>query len=87
MDMKKLYESAINLINNIATIRVTIDGLKGNKTTGRILLRTDDTINDSSKSANVRPTAYVQFLEGEMKDLQKDLKVIQEEIKRKLSVK
>lgn len=84
--MKGLYESAIKLIDQLATMRMAIDGLK-NESAGRILLRTDEAINDSCKYANVRPTVYVQFLEGEMKDIQKDLKVIQEEIKRKLSNK
>lgn len=84
--MKGLYGSAIQLIDQLATMRMAIDGLK-DKGAGRILLRTDETIGDSYKYANVRPTAYVQFLEGEMKDIQKDLKVIQEEIKRKLSNK
>ncbi len=84
--MKALYKTAIELIDEIATMRMAIDGLKNNGE-GRILLRTNEVIDDSYKYANVRHTVYVQFLEGEMKSLQKDLKVTQEEIKRKLTIK
>ena len=81
--MKSLYQSAMQLISEIGTIEDAIQAI-GNYQGGRILLKTEECINCTYRFANVRPAAYVQFLNGELKDLQKDLKVIEAEIKRKI---
>jgi hypothetical protein len=81
--MKRLYESAIQLINEISIMEDAIEAI-GNYQGGRILLKTEECINCTYRFANVRPSAYVQFLNGELKDLKKDLKVIESEMNRKI---
>ena len=81
--MKALYSAAIQLISEISTMEDAIKAI-GNHQGGRILLKTEECINCTYRFANVRPSAYVQFLNGELKDLKKDLKVIEAAIKRKI---
>ena len=83
MDIKSLYESAIQLINEIKSISLTIDKLKSEPDV-RIKLRTDDRQREVNLYSHVRPSAYAQFLNGELKDLEKSLKVIESEIKRQI---
>ena len=81
--MKALYSAAIQLISEISTMEDAIEAI-GNHQGGRILLRTEECINCTWRFANVRPSAYLQFLSGELKDLKKDLEVIEAAIKRKI---
>ena len=81
--MKALYSAAIQLISEISTMEDTIEAI-GNHQGGRILLKTEECINYTWRFANVRPSAYLQFLSGELKDLKKDLEVIEAAIKRKI---
>ena len=78
--MKALYSAAIQLISEISTMEDTIEAI-GNHQGGRILLKTEECINYTWRFANVRPSAYVQFLNDELKDLKEDLKVIEASIK------
>jgi len=82
--MEGLYHLAIQLTGEIRTIKNAIKAIGGAKS-GRILLKTENCIDDSYRFANVRPTAYVQFLNGELKSLEKDLKILEAEIKRKIT--
>ena len=83
--MKELYEKAIKIISDIETIKMSIkiinQGVDDGSIEGRVLLRTEETVFCTYRYANVRPTTYVQFLNGELKDHQKDLKVIESSIK------
>lgn len=78
--MEELYRQAINLIGDISTIKNAIRAIS-NHEEERMTLKTDHCIGSSYRLANVRPTAYVQFLNGELKDLEKCLKVIESKIK------
>lgn len=78
--MQTLYETAIQLMDQVEGIKDSIKDL-ANEGTGRILLRVDG----GCRYVNVRPSAYSQFLNGELKSLQKDLKLIEAEIKRKIN--
>ena len=75
----ELYKTAIELTMAIKQIESTIKGLDSNIINGRITLRSDESIGCSCR-ASVRHTAYIQFLHGEVKDHQKDLKAIEAEI-------
>ncbi len=80
-----LYKEAVKIIEDIKQIENSIEiieqGLNDGSVKGRILLRTDEVVFCSYRYANVRPTSYVAFLNGELKDHKKDLKVIEAQIK------
>jgi hypothetical protein len=86
----KLYQVAIDLIADINQIKSSIEaieqGIKDDsaRVRGRFLLKTDEDILGSYRYAKVRPTTYINFLNGELKDLQKDLKVIESQIKKSI---
>jgi hypothetical protein len=86
----KLYQVAIDLIADINQIKISIEaieqGIKDDsaRVRGRLLLRTADDLLGSYKYAKVRPATYITFLNGELKDLQKDLKVIESQIKKSI---
>ena len=85
MSNKDLYQLAIKVIADIKQVKNSIDVItnseKRSSGRGRVLLRTDDCISDSYRYANVRATSYVQFLNGELKEHEKELKVIENKIK------
>jgi len=83
--MKELYSAAIKITDQIGTIEFTIAEMKDNSDGSRISLRTDNFNQEVHLYADVRPSSYIQFLHGELKDLEKSLKAIESEIKNKLS--
>ena len=84
----KFYQTALDLIADIKQIQSSIEaieqGIKDNTFRGRLLLRSDEPLFGSYSYAKVRPTTYVNLLHGELRDLQKDLKVIESQIKKSI---
>jgi uncharacterized membrane protein YjgN (DUF898 family) len=86
MIMEKLiemYKSALNKNADIKQIKNCIESMD-TYLLCNVLLRTDKTVNDSYRFASVRPSAYKQFLAGELKNHEKQLKVIEDNIKRSI---
>jgi hypothetical protein len=88
MNNKDLYQLAIHIIADIDQIKNSIDIISQEVDSnhgGNILLRTDETVFCSYRYASVRPSAYVKFLNGELKELEKNLKVAEDKIKRSIN--
>ncbi len=88
-ELIKLYKLALEVNADIKQIKDSIDiisqGIDNGSLKGNTLLRTDETVFTSYRYASVRPTTYVKFLGGELKEHEKHLKVIEDKIKRSIN--
>lgn len=82
--MKKLYSSALKITSQIETIEFTISEMANIPVNKRLSIRTDNLNHEVHLYADVRPSSYIQFLHGELKGLEKSLKLIESEIKNSL---
>ena len=86
---KELYQLAIDVIADIKQIKNSIEiitqEVDSKALNGNILLRTEEVVFCTYRYASVRPSAYVKFLNGELKELEKQLKVAEDKIKRSIN--
>ena len=87
-ELIKLYQLALQVNADIKQIKDSIktisQGVDDGSLKGNTLLRTEETVFCTYRYASVRPATYVKFLNGELKEHEKQLKVVEDKIKRSI---